>query len=885
MRKLLRRMWYMMHQPRLEADLAEEMELHRDMRLNDLKTRGLAPPDAQLAARRAFGSGALARNQSRDVWIPPWLQDLGRDLRFAARLLVRERAFTATVVIVLGLGIGVANLQFVLLDAICLRGLPIPRVDRVLFLGARDAHDRDVTLSYREFEHIRGAMNGASGVAAFASAPAVLGDDDRAPDRALVTYASAPLFQLLGERPLRGRDFEPSDDRSGAAPVAILTAGVWKTRYGGDASIVGRSVRINGTPTTVVGVMREPFRFPSVTDLWLPLSAMPGVSTERRAARALNVVTRMTDDATLPGIRAALAAQADELSRTYSATNSGVKLTAVPINERYNGRLTDAVWIAFVGIAIAVLLIACANAANLLLMRAARRGHEIAVRASLGASRARIVRQLLVESMLLAALGGVVGAVLSAFGLYVINAIIPENTLAYWMRYALDLRAFALLCAMCLGTVLVFGLAPAVHVAHADVNDAIKFGGRGGSGGIRGRRWTTVILVAECALTMVMLDRLVIGVRGALDRGRKFVVVNSANVVTTWVTLPADRYRSPDARRSFHRALEERIGALPGVSVVAAATALPLGGAIPRTLTIDESMPRPDERPPTVWTVSVSARYFDAIGVPVVRGRAFEDRDGLPGYETAIVNQRFVDLYLPGGDAIGRRFRLTEPNVPAAQASLFTIIGVAPSIRQRPRSADPDPIVYLPLFGGPPVSAVLFVRGWSDTVSTGPLLSDAVRGLDSELPLYRTMPMAQALDASQWNDRVSSLLLYGIGVVTVCLAIIGLYGVIAHAVLQRTREMGIRLALGAQRSRLLAMVARNAATHFTFGVIAGLGCMFAFAKLIDSAGGDRPSDTGLTEPLTLAAVVGLLAIITAIASIAPAWRASRIDPAEVLREG
>jgi len=666
---------------------------------------------------------------------------------------------------------------------------------------------------------------------------------------------------------------------------------MWRSRYAADPRVIGRTVRINGTPTTIVGVMRAPFRFPSVTDVWVPLSSMPSVSTDRRAVRALSVVARLHEGAALAGVRASLAGDSDRLSHEFPASNAGIALRAIPINQRYSGNLTDAVWIAFVTVAVIVLLIACANAANMLLLRAAGRSHEIAVRASLGASQSRIVRQLVVESALLAVLGGALGMMLEWAGLRGINAIIPENTLAYWMRWRLDLRALAVLCAMCGCAVLVFGLAPALHVASADVNATIKSGGRGGFGAVRGRRWTAICLAVECGLTMVMLAALFVALRTTRDEGRKFVAAQPDGVLTTWMTLPADRYRTVDARRRFYRALEARVAALPDTAAVAMETALPLGGGAPRTLAAYGAAAEPAGKQPTVWTIGVSARYFEAIGVPVTRGRAFDDRDGLDGYETAIVNQRLADMFFSGRDAVGQHIRLNEPGVPAAAP--LTIVGVVPSVRQITTSADPDPIVYLPLSASPPVSAVLLVRGQpgptrsigrgATTPAAAPLRG-ALHEMDSELPLYRTMPMGDALDASQWNGRVSNWLLDSITVVAVLLASLGLYAVIAHAIVQRTREIGIRVALGATRARVVSMVARQAGLHFVLGVGAGVACVFGFALLTAGDGGGQVTGYQMTSASTLAAVSVLLAAITAAASIAPAWRACRVDPARTLRE-
>jgi predicted permease len=822
-----------------------------------------------------------------------------QDLRYAVRLLVKDKWFTLVAAIALALGIGVNNTVFTFVNAVLIRGLPFDDPDRIMSLGTRDARNRDRGLSYLEFQDWRDSAKAFAGMAAFSGQTMNVSDEGRAPERFGGPYISGNAFKLIGEKPVLGRDFLPEDDRPGATPVVILGNGIWKNRYGSDPQVIGRTIKINELPVTVIGVMPEGFKFPINADLWIPVVHLAGLAEQKRDARNFEVFARLAPGVTEAQAQAELNTVAQRLAHDFPATNKDFKAAVMTFNERYNGGQIRLIFLTLMGAVGFVLLIACANVANLLLARSANRSREISVRVSLGATRFRIVRQLLVESVLLAALGGALGAALSAGSLRLINALIPDNTLAYWMRFTLDIRAVGVLCAVSVATVLVFGLAPALHVASTDVNDAIKSGGRGGFGVVRGRRWTAICLAAECGLTMVMLAALVVGVRTALDAGRKFVAVQPDGVLTTWVTLPADRYRTTDARRTFYATLEQRVAALPGTAIVAMATALPLGGAAARTLAIADQPPPPGRTPPTVWTITTSARYFDAIGVATIRGRGFGDRDGLPGYESAIVNQRFADMFFAGQDAVGHRLRLTEPNVPAADAPPLTIVGIVPSIRQRTTSADPDPIVYLPLAAAPPVSAVLFVRGQpslartdasfgsagtSGAAPTASVIRDALHDIDPELPLYRTMSMAQALDGSRWNARVSEWLLYSITVVAIALASLGLYAVIAHAILQRTRELGIRIALGATRGRVVSMVARQSAVHFALGIAAGLVCVFAFARLTEGPNGGQITGYQITSASTLAAVAVLLGVITAVASIAPAWRACRVDPARTLRE-
>jgi predicted permease len=804
-----------------------------------------------------------------------------RDLRLACRLLLKDRRFTLLAVTVLGLGIGVNNTQFILVNAICIRGLPIERVDRVLSFAAHDARDRDLPLSYRELEEIRAASGPFDGVAAFAAAPMVVGDEGRAPDRAAGLYMSANGFGLLHEKPALGRDFVPDDDRAGAQPVAILSAALWRSRYGADPGVIGRTIHVDGTPTVVVGIARESFRFPANTELWRPLAAMPGITTERRTTRALSVFGRMSDGHSLIATRGRMASLSARLARDYGDTNQGIRLTAVPLNERYNGRITDQVWLVFIAVGIVVLLIACANAANLLLMRAAGRGHEMAVRASLGASRRQLAGQLLAESAVLAALGGATGLALSLLGVRILQTAIPENTLPYWMTFTMDGRAFAVLCAASMATVFICGLAPAIHVSKTDVGALIKEGRRTGTAGRRTRRWTTVFLTAEFGLSMVLLAALVLSMRLSRRAERAAIVFNPANALTTSIALPPARYRTSDQRLNFYEQLHDKLAAIGGVSAAAVATVLPMGGAAPRQLAIDGREPAAGDRPPTVWTLTVSPSYFAAIGLPVLRGRAFDDRDGAAGTETAIVNQRFVEMFFPDGDAIERHIRLIDASASNVAPPSLTIVGISPTVRQR-SLPDPDPVVYVPLRGAPPAAANIIVRTASEPAAIGPALREAVRVIDPDVPLHRLMPLEQALTESQWNARVSNMIINGIVFVALGLAAVGLYAVIAHAVVQRTQEIGIRVALGARTPHLVGIVVRRASVQLGLGVVAGVACILVWERVFPAA---SVADNGyrLSDPASLGAVSLVLVVVGAVASIAPAWRAAHLDPVVALR--
>ena len=807
-----------------------------------------------------------------------WLQDL----RFAFRLLVKDRWFTGVAVIALALGIGVNATVFTFVNAVLIRGLPFDDPDRIMAVGTRDARNRDRGMSYPDFEDYRAANRTLSALAAYSGQTMNVSDEGRAPERFQGPYVSANAFRLIGQQPLLGRDFRPEEDRPGAAAVVILGNGVWKNRYGSDPSVVGCTIKVNDVPSTVIGVMPEGFKFPINADLWIPLVQMPRLTEQKRDARNLEVFGRLADRVTLPQAQSEFTTIATRLAHDYPATNKDITARVMTFNDRVNGGQIRLIFLSLMGAVAFVLLIACANVANLLLARSATRSREMSVRVSLGASRWRIVRQLLVESVVLSIIGGLLGLALAFAGVRLFDAATQDVGKPYWIQFTMDGRVFGFFAAVCLGTGIVFGLAPALHVSKTDLNEVLKEGGRSGSSGTRARRWTSVLIVAELALTLVLLAGAGLMIRSFLKVYSLDAGVETSHLLTMRLALPNQKYPTLEQRRAFYDRVDKRLASIGGIQAATITTNMPLGGGTPRLLAIDGHQPADGEQPQTVTQVTIGARYFETLGLHILRGRAFDDLDGTPGHDSAIVNQRFASMHFAGADPIGRRIKLTPdgPALPGPPPAWVTIVGISPTIRQRNfQDPLPDPVVYLPLSGQAPTFAMLVIRAQRDAASLTSLLREEVRAIDPDLPLFGILTMDQLLAQQRWAFRVFGSMFAIFALIALALSAVGLYAVTAYSVAQRTQEIGVRMALGAQTAQVLWLILRRAVVQTAIGLTIGIGGALGVGKLIESL----LVQTGTRDPVTLTSIVALLVFVSLAACFWPARTATRLDPVNALR--
>jgi predicted permease len=717
-----------------DARFAEEVRDHLQRLTNDLVARGLSPDDAALAARRAFGGVDQVTAAYRDQRGWPWLASVGQDVRFAARHLVRERAFTGTMLAVLALGIGVGHLFFSLTYAARLRGLPLPDVDRVLWVSTLDAGVADRGLSYPEFVALRDAQQSFEHLGAYVPAPAALGDEGRAPDRLEVAFTTADAVAAADVRALAGRLFDAGDERPGAPAALVLTARVWRARYGADPTVLGREVRVDGAPATVVGVVADKSGYPSPAAAFMPLAVRADLVSADRGVRPLRVFGRLAPERMPREAEVEAQAIAAGLAAAFPASNAGVRFRVVPITARLIGGMAG--WWPFVAAGVIVIAVAAANAGNLLLAAALGRAREVALRTALGARRARIVRQLLVESLVTATVAAVAGLAVSRAGVALFSSAVPDGTLPYWFDFSFDTTTFATLWLITLGVVVVSPLGPALHASRVAALDVLKDGGRTETGRRTGRRGATALLAIQLALAVVLVAQVGTAALRDEDPLPTDALLENPAVLTGAIALPATRYGTADARRAFFARLAETVRAQPRVAAVAFASAGPTEGAPDRGLLVEG---RPADGPvPIVHVVEVSPGYFSLLGAAIVRGRDFIAADGVGGEPVVMVNERLAQLHFAGENPLGRRIALRAEA--AAAPAWRRVVAVVPDIRLRPGRPGAMPIAYTPIGGG--TSAVLLIRGEGAGLTAD--VREALRGLDADVPLHRarSLPMA-----------------------------------------------------------------------------------------------------------------------------------------------
>jgi putative ABC transport system permease protein len=638
--------------------------------------------------------------------------NLLRDFKFAVRLLVKDRWFTAAAALALALGIGMNATVFTLLNAFLLRGLPFEEPERVMYAGEIDRlTGRNFGVSWLDFQDWRNSQKSFVELAGWSAGTMNVSDEGQPPARYAGAYLSANTFKVIGQKPVRGRDFLPEDDRPGADQVVVITYSLWKNRYGLDPSIIGRVIRINDVPATVVGVMAEGMKFPDA-DLWMPLSTVPGLTTQERNQRlSMQVFGRLVPGVSRQQAQSELSTIAKSLEREFPATNKNVGAIVMSFNERLYAGPLQLVLLALMGAVGFVLLIACANVANLLLVRSTKRAREVAVRMSLGATRWRIIRQMLVESILLAVLGGGVGLSLAVVFTRWFDAVTQNIGRPYYIHFTMDARVFAFFAAVCVATAVIFGLAPALNISKTDINEVMKEGGHTGGGGRRSRRWTSMVVVAELALTLVLLAGAGFMIRSFLTLYRLDLGIETAHLLTMKLSLPERKYPTAEERAAFYKRAEDRIGSINTLRGVTVASNIPFGsGSMMRMIVEGRPVPA-GQLPPPVTRLTVGTRYFDTLALTLTRGRAFTDADGTIGHETGIVNQKFVSMFMPNEDPIGRRIQLRADPPTGPEPAWITIVGVSPTVRQRnARELDPDPVVYVPYRFAPAADMSLIVR-------------------------------------------------------------------------------------------------------------------------------------------------------------------------------
>ena len=875
----------------VEQELSEELQFHLEHKIEEGIARGLSPKEARYAALRAMGGLEQRKEEIRDMRHVRWLTDFFDDARFAIRSLRRTPGLTVFVAITLALGIGMTSATFSMVDGLIFRPYPVPHPGNVVCLVSTTHDDPYDSFSYREYLDIRDKTNSYAGVVANAAMEAVgfSAEPGTTPRIKGGTMVSGNYFQVLGVEPRLGRGFREDEDQvPGRNPVVVLGPDFWRHEFASDESVLGKTILLNGTKFTVIGV--APDSFPGMStfghpDFYMPLAMARVFSTnigknffEDRDDRELGVKARLKPGATLEQARNELAVLAKNFEREYPSANRG---RSAAVYTQFQARtIEDENWkfgVIFLILALAVLLVACTNVAGLLLSRSRARAREIAVRLALGAGRFRLIRLLLTESLILATFGGLAGI---AIGYGVVEWFHSKETIVFATElpvaipFHMDRRVLLACVALSVLSALLCGLAPALQSTRMDLVNALKSADVDVPG--RKRLWgRNMLVVAQVSMSLMLLTASFLMARGFqhdLMEGHSFT---KDHLLMTSFDPRLIQYNAGQTQQ-FYKLLAERMRETPGVQSEALTQNVPLGNDdFDSVAFVPEGFQMPPDRANFNSTMdTIDEGYFETMGIPILRGRAFLPSDNAEAPRVAVVNEHFAKHYWPGGDAVGKHIRLDS-----SAGAPVEIVGVAQTIKTQ-NMTDPTDFVYVPLAQHPVARMVLMLHTSGDPLQLVQPVKDVVHSLDSNLPMLQTRAYQDFyLNQAVRGPRIAIDLVGSMGLVGLLLAVAGLYGLVAYNVSRRTREIGIRIALGAASSNVLRLVLGKGLVLVGIGMVAGLAMGFALEQLMNS----MLFNSGGVDILAYAVVVPTMFLVTVLAAYVPARRATKIAPTQALR--
>jgi predicted permease len=886
---------------RREKDLEEEIESHLKMAIEDRRERGESAQQAKEAVLREFGNVGLIKEVTRDMWGWRALEQFVQDLRFGVRMLMKQPGFTLVAVVTLSLGIGANTAIFSVLYGVLLKPLPYPDPYPIVrvWQAVPTFGFTQLGMSEAQLERLRARNESFQQIGGYAIRSANLTEQNET-RRIAVASVTEGVFEALGIQPALGRAFRREDEAPGGQRVAVLSDEMWRRQYSGDANILGQTIQLNDNPVTVVGVMPPDFRLPEDlsiphgAQLWLPAQIDP--ANLNWGSHYLRPIARMK-----PGVRpeqaltevSAAFAQLRQDHPQGAPTDPAYNIRVLPLQDDLVGNVKKVLWV-LVGAVGLVLLIACANVSSLLLARAAGRQKEMAVRAALGAGHGRLIRQLLTESALIALLGGTVGVTLAAWGV----ALIAKTNLISVPRLSqvtLNIPVLLFTLGICLVAAMLFGLAPAVQVSRLDLNRALREEGRGLAGSAAGNRIQRVLVVSEVALAVVLVIAAGLLLR-SFDRLLRIEPgFQVKNLLTVNINLPSSRYQDNMRVTAFYDQLLEQVRVLPGVDSAAATIGLPLTGAYGDTNfqiegrpdnggVVDQSIPPDRSAYGHVYYWQVTPDYFKTMGIAVRQGRTLQASDDANAPPVVVINETMARSFWPNESPLGKRIQLFWS--PSQKGSLAQIIGVVRDVSLHQLNEETQPEAYLPQAQGPMVAGwtargmSLVVRTASDPLALAEAVRSEVRGLDSAVPVFGVSTAEQVLGQTVAQARFNLILLGLFAVVALLLAAVGIFGILANAVRQRTHEMGIRLALGARPGAVFRLVIRQGMGLAGMGLGIGLGGAFALTRYLESLLYGVKS----TDPVTFGGVALLLLVVALVACWIPARRATKVDPMAALRQ-